>query len=792
MKLRWSIAALILLPVLTIGHPVRTVSERGDAGPKSPVAAYGRLPFSFEINQGQSDPRVKFLSRGPDYTLFLTPQETVLSLRRPHPRAAAIVAVDHRQQTPDAPPTETAVVRMQFVGANPQPAVTGVDPLPGKSHYFIGNDPEQWHTNIAQYAKVRYQALYPGIDLIYYGAPRRLEYDLVVAPGADPRAIRLAFRGVEALRLDDQGDLILQTPTGEVIQHQPVIYQEREGRREPRSGHYRLVTADTGFSDGWREVAIEVAAYDSTRPLIIDPVLSYSTYLGGSGDDRVSGIAVDNNGSAFVSGHTDSTDFPPPSPTVFPSCANDFPPCPGVLPGDYAFVARLDAFGTSVTYLTYLGGNGSMNQANGIVIDGGSHAYVTGVTNSIDFPVLDPVQSSYGGGASDAFATKLSDDGSALELSTYLGGTAADRGNGIGVDSSHNIYVTGVTTSTDFPMMSGVVSKPPLQSTNGGGSDAFVTKLKSTGTKMIYSTYVGGSGEDQATAIAVDGGGIAYLTGYTDSPDFPLSSKPLQPSLKGVGTHDAFVSKLSAAGDAYLYSTYLGGSGDDKAYGIALDSGGGAVVTGETASVDFPLKLNPTPLQPSYGGGTSDAFVSRLNSAGDGFVYSTYLGGSDADVGYSVTVGSENAAYVTGTTVSAGLPPGGFPTTPDAFQLNNGGGRDAFVTELASNGQLTYSTYLGGDGADIGHAIGLDITDNIYLAGETDSTNFPVMQLPIQTGPANGVDAFVTKIDNSTASSGCNFSPKGRPDWGLPLLLSLAALYGLRRRILSARASHSL
>ena len=508
------------------------------------LASYARLPLSFEANHGQTDRQVKFLSRGSAYTLFLTSNETVLSLSKPATPVARrrIDTVAMGQEVVENKPITTTVLRMRLLGANPAAEISGLEELVGKSNYFIGNDPKKWRTNVPNYARVKYRDVYPGVDLVYYGNQRELEYDFVVAPGGDPQAIRLGIEGAKKAVIDAQGDLVLHTNEGDVCLHKPTIYQEVDGAKQPIAGHYVLRDK--------RQAGFEVGAYDAARPLVIDPVLSYSTYLGGSGSfESGIGIAVDSAGSAYVTGDTNSTNFP---------------------------------------------------------------------TTSGAF------QTTFGGGFSDAFVTKLNPAGSALVYSTYLGGSADDRGHGIAVDSAGNAYVTGVTASTNFPTTSGA-----FQTTFGGApSDAYVTKLNPAGSALVYSTYLGGVENDQGSAIAVDSAGSAYVTGLTFSTNFPTAS-PIQAAK--AGDFDAFVTKLNAAGSALVYSTYLGGSGFDWGHGIAVDSAGNAYVAGQTRSTNFPTA---SPIQ-AANAGDFDVFVTKLNAAGSALVYSTYLGGSNVDAATS-------------------------------------------------------------------------------------------------------------------------------------------------------------
>ncbi len=457
-------------------------------------AAYNSLLLYFEANQGQTDPQVKFVSRGRGYTLFLTRHgEAVLVLRKSEPRRGALrpaalssVTIAPESQSVDPP----AVVRMKLVSSNAKPRAEALGELPGKANYFIGNDPKKWRTNIPTYAKVRYRDVYPGVDLVYYGSQRQLEHDFIVAPAADPSSITMSFDGAKKLSLDAQGNLILATTDGEVRLQRPVVYQEIDGARREISAS--LVLKDT------HQVGFRVAAYDSNKPLVIDPVLFYSTYLGGSGSDNGAAIAVDSAGNAYVTGQTGSTNFPTTSGTFQSSFAGGDASWAGLALD--AFVTKVNPTGSALIYSTYLGGSAN-DAAIGIAVDSAGSAYVTGLTDSTNFPTTSGAfQTSFGGGTTDAFVTKLNTTGSALVYSTYLGGSGifvccAEEGYSIAVDSTGAAYVTGVTNSTNFPTTSGA-----FQTSFGGTLDAFVTKLNAAGSALVYSTYLGGSGLDFATA----------------------------------------------------------------------------------------------------------------------------------------------------------------------------------------------------------------------------------------------------------------------------------------------------
>ncbi len=619
-------------------------------------AAYAKLPLSFEANLGQTHDSVKFLSRGSGYSLFLTPTEAVLALSTPQDKSSDI---SHRSALKPQPTANTSptVVHMQLLESNQQPKVTGLEQLPGIVNYFLGNDPHLWHRNIPTYAKVQYQQVYPGVDMVYYGNQGLLEYDFVMAPGTDLNIIKLALQGVEKLEVNDQQELVLHTAAGSVKLHQPLAYQQVNGLRKAIASHYVL--------KGKNQVGFQVAAYDRSQPLIIDPVLSYSTNLGGSNyygsytlSDMGTGIAVDRDGNAYVTGEANAINFPTQNPFQATLSPNPF----GNLFPD-AFVTKLNATGDALVYSTYLGGS-SLDQGQGIAVDREGNAYVTGLTGSTNFPTQNPFQSAANSHGA-AFVTKLDATGSALVYSTYLDGNSVDDGNGIAVDIEGNAYVTGYTNSTNFP------TQNPLQTAIGGGNDAFVTKLNATGDALVYSTYLGDSSDDRGYGIAVDQAGKAYVTGVTISTHFPTQN-PFQAA--EAGNYDAFVTKLDSTGNALVYSTYLGGSSGDSGNGIAVDKAGKAYITGITTSTDFPTE-NPFQAT-SYGAPT--VFVTSLDATGSALVYSTYLGGLGrrGDYGTGIAVDRASNAYVTGVTT------GGFPTQ-NPFQPGSGSTfGNAFVTKL--------------------------------------------------------------------------------------------------------------
>jgi hypothetical protein len=737
---------LSLLFLLIAGSSWAAITVTPSA-PDNPAAQaqlaenYGKLPLSFEENEGQTSDKVKFFSRGPGYSLFLTPDEAVLALRKPEPRSTR-----HAHEPPPVrmahatPKTqEGAVLRMRLAGAREPARILGRDRQPGTVNYLKGRDPGQWRTGVATYGKVEYQGVYPGVDLVYYGNQRQLEYDFIVAPGADPNRIRLSFAGdgdkTVAPRLDGNGDLLLPTGAGEVRLHKPVVYQDIDGRRREIDGRFVVFPA-LSENQGERRVGFQVAEYDRARPLVIDPVLVYSTYLGGSGSDEGSDIAIDSAGNAYVAGITYSADFPVVNAK--------YPKRRG---GDDVFVVKLSADGKRVIYSTYLGGS---NEEHGgyyssqkyahIAVDRFGNAYVAGRTYSADFPVINAKYPQLRGNG-DAFIVKLSADGQRLVYSTYLGGSDWDLASGIAVDGSGNAYVTGLTWSNDFPTANAKYD-------HMGGTrytDAFVTKLSADGQRMIYSTYLGGSSYDEGWNIAVDGLGSAYVTGTTDSEDFPAVNAKY---FRNMGWNDAFIVKFSANGQEIVYSTYLGGSGDDYGSGLAVDNVGNAYVTGDTYSIDFPTVNAKYPKL----WGQIDAFVTKLSANGQTVIYSTYLGGSNDEVGIDISVDGVGNAYVTGSTDSPD-----FPTNNAQYQRLKGAS-DCFISKLSSDGQrLLYSTYLGGYydySADVGSGIAVDSIGNAYVTGLTTAPDFPTSatnsKIVSYDSTYNGGsgDAFVVKFAN--------------------------------------------
>ena len=685
------------------------------------LEVYGKSPLVFEANQGQADSRVKFLTKGFGYSIFLTANEAVLVLRRPGDDIP----------TPNAlPQTESlSVLRMRFVGANRSPRIFGAKQLPGKVNYFIGKDPKQWRSAIPTYSQVRYQDVYPGVSVVYYGAPGRLEYDLLLDPRVDPKIITLACQGAYKTRIDAQGNLRLRVAGGEVLLGKPRIYQRTATGRKRIAGGYVLKTGGL--------IGIEVGEYDRSQPLIIDPVLSYSTYLGGNGYDAAYGIAVDASGNAYITGFARSGNFPVTSGAYHTTCGTA-----GNCNGGYAdlFVAKLSSSGTTLDYSTYIGG--SLDDiGKAIAVDSSGAAYITGQTFSSDFPTTTAAFQRTYGGTGDAFIVKLSSTGSSLVYSTYVGGSKPDTGNAIALDSKGNAYITGATYSADFPTTN------PVQTVNGGDADAFVMEINANGAALAFSTYLGGSSPDWGSSIAVTPlGDTVYVAGSTKSGDFPTAS-PLQATCASCPTYaDAFVAAINPSG-ALRNSTFLGGSSDDKATAIALDPTGNIYVTGFTFSTNFPTTTGA--YQTSLPSGTSGAFVAKIAPNLRSLVYSTYLHGNVLDFGRGIAVDTGNV-FVAGQTYSTTFPLAN--ATQTACSLSNCWYGTGFVTELNAAGSgLIFSTYLGGNHGDQIASVVLDSSANPYVTGETSSANFPVLNGFQGVYGGSYGDAFVSSFSLSPA-----------------------------------------
>ena len=776
--------AFVSRPLFTAGHnrlgerkdsmipesPSILNTEEKSAKVHQPRSDYGKLPIYFEPNLGQTDSQVKFIARGSGATTFLTATEAVFSFPiadfglpngkqsiKPVGDADPASSDQHpldltpwnvafgrsdsgfgpTSQTPLGSPhsaiaNRQSAISMKLVGANPNARIEGLDRLPGISNYFIGNDPANWRTNIPHYAKVRYRDIYPGIDLVYYGKGQSLEFDLVAAPGANPDSIRMAFDGGESVRADSGGNLIIQTATGEMHLHRPHIYQELGGTQKEVAGSFIL--------RGETEIGFSLGAFDSTKSLTIDPVLSYSTYLGGSVLDIPSAIAVDSDGNAYVTGQTTSLNFPTTTgafrtghPGTICGSGAFAAPC------EQVFISKINADGTALLYSTYLGGTTQAPNSRGgdvaydVAVDGAAAAYVTGATESADFPTLNALQPN-NNGFRDGFLTKLNSMGSGLIFSTYLGGSNSEVGTALAVDSSRNSYVAVIHNASV-----GLPTSPTSHSVFGDSTGTLILKVNPTGSNLLYSAIVGST---TAYAIAVDTAGAAYVAGHASETGFPTVNA-LQPSFggslscagSGAYSGDAFVAKIAPTGASLAYSTYLGGSCADSVFGIAVDASGNAYVAGGTVSSNFPTTPGAFRETETYfGEKRENHFAAKIANTGTSLIYSTYLPSRPRTGGYEcdLAVDSAGQATIVGSTSNPD-----FPVT-DAIQPHYAGRRDisvdsgefedfdAYVLKLNSSGTAAvYSTFLGGSHRDLGNAVALDSSGNAYVAGVTRSADFP-------------------------------------------------------------------
>jgi Bacterial Ig domain/Carboxypeptidase regulatory-like domain/IPT/TIG domain/Beta-propeller repeat len=678
-------------------------SSPGTSGKKPAVETFAGPPLSFETNKGQADATVKFLAHSGSGGVLLSSRETTLLLTK----TKANVKNAHSRSATLDPPSLTAL-RMKLQGANPNPKVIGLDELPGKTNYFLGNDSSKWRTEIPNYKRVRYDAVYSGIDVIYYGNQNQLEYDFVVSPYADPSSIKIRFDNHCKLRISRNGDLLISSGGIQVRQFKPTIYQNSGAGKIAVSGRYVLRN---------REVTFELGAYNRSKTLIIDPLLSYSSYLWAQAYD----IALDSARNMYVVGAASGTTLPLVNPVQSTSGGSTD-----------IYVQKFDPTGSTLLFSTYLGGSdrddGNGSNHPSIAVDPSGNIYVRGNTSSTDFPTMNAIQATYGGGFLDAFVAKLNGAGSQLIYSTYLGGSSHEEGGGITVDQFGNAYVTGGTYSTNFPTYHPLM--PP--SCDGNNRDVFVSVLDSTGSNFIYSTHIGGGtnqGDEAGQGIAVDAAGNAYVTGRGSSM-FPTTPGAYQTT--GIG---GFIIKVNPDGSALLYSSLL--SGAIGATDIAIDGSGNAYITGSTSG-DLPT-VNA--FQPSYAG-NSDAFVARLDVTGSSLLYASYFGGSGSDFGEGIAVDSDGNAYLTGETLSGSSFPRLNPVQPT---MGGGGGfPDAFVAKVAASGtSLIFSTFLGGSGQDEGHGIAVDSDGNAYVTGWTNSSiDFPTVNPNKSSGPGGFLSKY--------------------------------------------------
>ena len=710
------LALLVVVGSIQAGVGIEPAWRTGSVSADGPA-----LPLSFVPNRGQTDAGVRYQAQGPGSAFFFTDDKVVLSLTK-----------GERGQ----------VLELSFPGASEHPRLVAAERATGKINYLIG---EERQVNLPTFGALTYRELWPGIDLTFRAQGGSLKYEFLVQPGADPSRIRLSYAGAGPLAVGDGGTLDVQTAAGTLTDKRPISYQRVNGRKQSVGTRYSL--------HGKHVYGFAVAPYDRGRPLIIDPELAYSTLVGGVGVDRAEGVAVDGDGSAYITGTTTSTDFPT-TPGAFDSTRGGV----GTV-HEVPFVTKLAPDGRSLVYSTYLGGQQGGGNGEGITVDENGHVYIAGTTAASDFPTTEGAfDRTFGGGVNgdvfaDAFVTKLNQDGSALVYSTYLGGTRDEGmyyGKTIAVDPAGNAYITGDTTSSDFPTTPGAFDT----SFDGGEYDGvpfrtlFVSKLNAAGSALTYSTYLGGGQlNSRGPSIAVDGGGHAVVASDVsedfgaDPGAFPTTPGAFDPTFNG--DIDAFVTKFEADGSALVYSTFLGGTQDDYGDGVALDGSGGAAVTGATRSADFPVTAGA--YDTTIGAGNAvDVFVAKVSPSGGSLEYGTFLGGTGGDQGHAIAVDGTGAAHV------AGSPGVGFPVTPDAVQPEPGSTTwyDAIYFRLTADGSgLDYSTYLGGSESDFGAAIAVGPTGDAYVAGETNSPNFPTTPGAFDTTYKNEFsDAFVVRF----------------------------------------------
>lgn len=679
-----------ILMALALAMVVATGALLYKTGNPNKQNTLGQLPLFFEENIGQTDKQVKFLTRGPGYTMFLTQEEAVIKFRS-----------DDKDSNPE-------VLTLKMNGAEERARVSGIQELPAKANYLKGGDPKKWRTGVSTFQKVKYEDLYPGIDVVYYGNQGRLEYDFIVEPGADYKTISMTFQGSKDVRIDKEGSLVIRTEKAEVIQKAPFVYQEINGQRKEIASNYVIKENRVGF---------EVAAYDTQRPLVIDPILLYGSYVGGSSYEGVNNLAVASNGRLVLAGDTASLDFPTNSPLYAANQGNTD-----------VFVMEFKANGRSLEYSTYIGGI-SRDRAFAVATADDGSTYVTGESLSSDFPVTAGAYQATRSSGADVFLLKLKPKGKAIEYSTFLGGTGNDIGLGLVVAGPESVLLSGRTSSTNFPV------KNAVQAAFGGYHDAFLAKVdtsQSGASSLVYSTYIGGSDWDEGLRVDVDAAGNAYVVGDTASTDFPTTAGAFQEAFQTYPS-DVFVTKIAADGSAVSYSTLVGSPllpGDDpldvwkeeEGWAIAVDDAGHAYITGFTDSGDFPVTAgaynSPSVATP----GNDDVFITKLSLDGSSLVYSAMIGGSNLEKGAGIALDEAGSPYITGWTTSSDLP------VKNQYQSVLYISPAAYVTKLTPDGtDIVYSTYYGGytGGGTRAWNIVVDSCENAYFGGETSSYNIP-------------------------------------------------------------------
>lgn len=701
-----------LLPLAILLTLAFTAEVLGlEQGEHASISIPSSSELTFEPAAGLGPNGLLFVSRMRKYTVFLQPNKLTMAISSPTERP-------HHEGK-----LNSIFLSLRLLGSNPSSPKPEMA-IAGRSNYFIGNDPRKWRTDIPRFRRVMYPSVYEDVDLVYHGTKDHVEYDFVVRSGGNPGSIRFSVEGADQISLEKNGSLALHIGNTEFAVHRPSAYQMFRGQRREVSANFVRLDRDLfGF---------QVGEFDRKMPLVIDPTVLYSTYFGGSGDEGIFGIRFDKQGNIYVAGETSSLDFPTKHPAQ------------SKVGGSYdVFVSKFDPTGKNLIYSTYLGGS-QFDHAVGLQLDDHGSAYIAGLTFSSDFPVKNALQPSFAGQA-DGFVARLSPSGSELIFSTYLGGEGFDSINALAIDHEGSVYVTGQTRSQQFPLTSSAFQK----ACDGGANpnfctgDAFFSKIDPTGTKLIYSSYLGGSGSDSAAGIAVNSHGEALIAGGTVSRDFPTRNA-YQSSIKGIGA--AFLAKVNVSGSGLVFSTYLGGSSFDSATDIALDEGQNIYLTGTTSSKDFPV-LHA--FQPQNHGGFLDAFITKFNPKGSGLIYSTYLGGSNLDYPFRIVITSRGEAVVAGFTSSTDFP------VHQPLQLAYGGGQtDTFVAMLGTEGnELRFSTYLGGTSDEYTYALSLGCENSFWVGGSTASKNFPIVNAFQNTFAGGPYDAFLSHITSEAWSN---------------------------------------
>jgi hypothetical protein len=687
----------------------------------------------FIENTAQWPSEVKYLTKVCNMNVWITDSGLVYDIYKIEMNKVPVILhnITPIERTEFSSPTiRRHVLRMILEGcgllSKSQVSFKGINKVEAYNNYFVGNDTSKWACNVPLYKEVIVNDIYKGIDIRYYFEDNNMRYDFNVKPGAELNKIKLKFEGQESLAINYDGELIIKTSLGEIKHTKLKAYQyitDSNNNQIIKSGSQPLckfiINPDNSIS-------FSVNNYDPGLPLIIDPLI-WSTYLGGNGLDEAECMKVDDQGNVFLTGITFSNNFPT-NTGAYDSSYN----------GNYdIFITKLNTLGTKIIFSTYIGGSND-DYGYSIAIDKSGNSYITGYTKSSDFPFTpNAYHTSLHGNRADSYITKLNSSGTALIYSTYLGGSSYDYGKGIVVDSSGFVIIIGYTFSSDFPTTYGALDTI-LNKGNNTYNDVFVTKINYTGSALIYSTFISGSNMDWGYSIVNDAVGNVYITGKTYSSDFP--SSPGAFSINNNGNWDAFITKLNETGTGLIYSTYAGGNAVDDSRAIAIDKNGNAYITGETNSSNFPTTSGC--YNTIYNGGSGDCFVLKLNSTGTAIEYSTFLGGDSTDVGNAIIVDNIGKAYVTGQTY------GNFPFTDASFDSTLSGVSDSFLTILNPDGSKPlFSTYLGGNRSDNGYSIDINEFQDIYLAGSTSSTNFPVTESVIQDSLSAGSDCFITKIN---------------------------------------------